>query len=101
MRRARSFLAATTTATAVLAALPPMSAAAQAPGVGNDVVTPVIWTIVAALVGVVILGIFYLLKRQLGLFENPDWIAPIEPVYSKDLPDEDEEHGAGGDAHGH
>lgn len=88
-----------TVATALTAALPPLSAAAQAaPGGGDgDVVGPVIWSIVAALVGILILGILYLFKRQLGMFDDPDWIAPIGAVYSKDLPSEDEEDEHGGD----
>lgn len=87
-----------TVATALTAALPPLSAAAQAtPGVDGDVVGPVIWSIVATLVGGLILGILYLFKRQLGMFEDQDWIAPIGAVYSKDLPSEDEEDEHAGD----
>jgi hypothetical protein len=80
-------------AAVALAAAVPASAATAQTAIDNDVISPVLWTVVAIAVFVVVGGVFYLLKRQLGAFpEHPDWVAPIEPIYSRDLPAEPATH---------
>lgn len=56
---------------------------------GIDVVPVAAWTLVAVVVGGIILGTFYLLKRRVGGFpENPDWVAPISIEESHTFPKE-------------
>lgn len=63
----------------------------------SDVLPAVTWSLIAAGVFCLVLGILYLLKRQVGGFpENPSWVAPISIMRSRDLPAEDDTH----DAHG-
>lgn len=60
-----------------------------------------IWFSVGVGVFGLVLGVLYLFKKEIGGFpENPDWVAPITILRSKDSPDE----GFFGDApagHGH
>ncbi|WP_322795641.1 hypothetical protein [Tepidiforma sp.] len=63
----------------------------------TDVLPAVTWSLLAAGVFCLVLGILYLLKRQVGGFpENPSWVAPISIMRSRDLPAEDDSH----DGHG-
>lgn len=67
---------------------------------GIDVLPVVLWSLAGAAVFAVVLGVLYLLKRQVGGFpENPEWVAPISIMRSRDLPADDDTHGHG-DAHG-
>ena len=78
--------------------------AAQEGGNGSvvDVVPGAVWTVVGVAVGGLVLGIFYLLKRRVGGFpQNPDWVAPITIMPSKELPQEGDFGDAAPDAHGH
>ncbi len=64
----------------------------------------ILWSLLAVALVVPAGGIFYLLKKRLGAFpENPEWVAPISIMRSRDLPDEHTYAGAEGaaDAHGH
>lgn len=71
-------------------------------GAAVDVVPGAIWTVVGVAAGALILGIFYLLKRRVGGFpQNPDWVAPISIMPSKDSPDEGAFGDVAPDAHGH
>lgn len=58
-------------------------------GGGSSIASRVIWSL-AAIGGLgVVLTALYMLKRRTGGFpENPDWVAPIEVLYTKDSPDE-------------
>ncbi|MEX1104039.1 MAG: hypothetical protein WED87_07300 [Dehalococcoidia bacterium] len=48
-----------------------------------------IWSIVGLAIFVVVGGVLYFMKRQMGGFpENPSWVAPITIMPSKDFPDE-------------
>lgn len=63
-------------------------AAPQAAG-GRAVEPALIWTAAGAAAGAILFSIFYLLKRRVGGFpRNPQWIAPITIMPSKDFPDE-------------
>jgi hypothetical protein len=45
------------------------------------------WAVGGVLVGAVVMGVFYLFKRRVGGFPaNPDWVAPITIMPSKDFP---------------
>lgn len=72
----------------------------QSGGNAVDFLPVVLWSLAGAAIFAVILGVLYLLKRQVGGFpEHPDWVAPISIMRSRDLPgDDDAGHG---DAHGH
>jgi hypothetical protein len=71
-------------------------------GPAVDVVPGSIWTVVGVAAGGLVLGIFYLLKRRVGGFPaNPDWVAPITIMPSKDSPDEGTFGDVAPDAHGH
>ncbi|GIW13926.1 MAG: hypothetical protein KatS3mg062_1365 [Tepidiforma sp.] len=73
--------------------------AAQAGGTAADVLPAVLWSLVGVGVFAVVLGVLYLFKRQVGGFpENPDWVAPISIMRSRDLPADDDAHGHG-DSH--
>ncbi|PFG74288.1 hypothetical protein [Tepidiforma thermophila] len=72
----------------------------QSGGAGVDVLPVVLWSLAGVAVFSVVLGVLYLLKRQVGGFpENPEWVAPISIMRSRDLPADDDAHGHG-DAHG-
>jgi hypothetical protein len=79
--------------TAAIAALPVLSVSAQDIGdidEPGDVVIPVLWSIGAILVGGLILAVFQMYKRHYGGFDNPEWVAPIGAIYSRDLPQDEE-----------
>jgi hypothetical protein len=60
-----------------------------AEGSGRDVAPVAIWSVVGIIAGAIVFTALYMLKRQIGGFpENPDWVAPITILYSKDAPDE-------------
>ncbi len=72
----------------------------QAGSGGIDVLPVVLWSLAGVAIVAVSLGVLYLLKRQVGGFpENPDWVAPISIMRSRDLPADDGD-GHGG-SHGH
>jgi hypothetical protein len=72
----------------------------QSGGSEVDVVSTVLWSLAGAAIFAVGLGVLYLLKRQVGGFpENPEWVAPISIMRSRDLPADDDSHGHG-DPHG-
>jgi len=72
---------------------------AQAGG-GIDVLPTILWSLAGVGVFAVVLGVLYLLKRQVGGFpENPEWVAPISIMRSRDLPADDDSNGHG-DPHG-
>lgn len=49
----------------------------------------VLWSTAALAASLIVLTALYMLKRRIGAFpENPDWVAPIQVLYSKDAPDE-------------
>lgn len=49
----------------------------------------VLWSTAALSATLIVLTALYMLKRRVGGFpENPDWVAPIQVLYSKDSPDE-------------
>jgi len=69
-------------------------------GGGVDVLPTILWSLAGVGVFAVALGVLYLLKRQVGGFpENPEWVAPISIMCSRDLPADDDSHGHG-DPHG-
>jgi hypothetical protein len=75
---------------ALIAAVPALAAGPVLQAGRDDVIEPVVWTLVAVAIIAVVGGVLYLLKRQLGGFpERPGWVAPIEPIYSRDLPTDD------------
>jgi hypothetical protein len=62
----------------------------------------VLWMFSGIGASAIVLTALYMLKRRVGAFpENPDWVAPITIMRSKDAPDEGA-YGAvaGHDAHG-
>lgn len=64
----------------------------------------ILWSVLAVALAVPIGGVFYLLKKRLRAFpENPEWVAPISVMRSRDLPDERTYEGseAAGPGHGH
>ncbi|GBD24149.1 hypothetical protein HRbin29_01823 [bacterium HR29] len=64
----------------------------------------ILWSVLAIALAVPIAGVFYLLKKRLRAFpENPEWVAPISVMRSRDLPDEHTYEGgeAAGTGHGH
>lgn len=64
----------------------------------------ILWSLLAIALAVPLGGIFYLLKRRLGAFpEQPEWVAPISVMRSRDLPDERTYQGsdAAAGSHGH
>jgi len=68
---------------------------------GHDVAPMLLWSIAGVAAGGVVLGTLYLLKRQVGGFPaNPEWVAPITVMPSRDNAD-DSTWGNGGDGHGH
>lgn len=69
-------------------------------GSGIDVVPVAAWTFAGICASGLILGVFYLLKRRLGMFAHPSWIAPITIMPSSQNADEGT-FGAAGDGHGH
>lgn len=74
----------------------------QSGGGGIDVTETVLWSLAGVAVFAVGLGVLYLLKRQVGGFpENPDWVAPISIMRSRDLPAEDSDGHGHGDSYGH
>jgi len=76
---------------------------ASAPA-GDQFDERILWSLLAVLLVVPAGGIFYLLKKRLGAFpENPEWVAPISIMRSRDLPDEHTYAGSDApvDAHGH
>lgn len=76
-------------------------AAATATSGGVDVLPAVLWSLAGVAIFAIVMGVFYLFKRQVGGFpENPEWVAPISIMRSRDLPAEDDTHGHG-DSHGH
>ncbi len=49
----------------------------------------VLWSTAVLAASLVVLSALYMLKRRIGAFpDNPDWVAPIQVLYSKDAPDE-------------
>ena len=97
-------------ATAPLLALdaPPVAdaprIAAQEAEAGRDVVPPLIWAFVGVGLFSGVLGVLYLLKRELGGFElKPGaWTAPISVIASRDLPVEESDYPEPeDDGHGH
>jgi hypothetical protein len=91
-------LAAVAPALLSLALVRATSAAEVNPQGGSQDVAKVVWTVVGVAVTSLILGIFYLFKRQIGAFpRNPYWIAPISVMPAGELPDEtDDSHAAAG-----
>lgn len=84
---------------------PPRAAVAQQ-GAGVDVTPVVIWGLVGAAIVCAVLGVLYLLKRELGGFDpRPGaWTAPISVMPSGELPAEESDFPdapAEGDGHGH
>lgn len=74
----------------------------QSGGGGAGVLEPVLWSLAGVAIFAVGLGVLYLLKRQVGGFpENPDWVAPISIMRSRDLPADDGDAHGHGDSHGH
>jgi len=64
----------------------------------------ILWSLLAIALAVPLGGIFYLLKKRLGAFpEQPEWVAPISVMRSRDLPDERTYQGsdAAAGSHGH
>ena len=55
---------------------------------GTDVVPMAIWTFAGVLVAAVVGAVFYMLKRKLGLFDHPTWVAPISITPSSQFADE-------------
>ena len=61
----------------------------------------VIWSLVSLGIFALVLGAFYFFKRQVGGFpENPEWVAPITIMPSKDFADDGDFGEAGTTAHG-
>lgn len=61
----------------------------------------VVWSLVSLGIFALVLGAFYFFKRQVGGFpENPEWVAPITIMASKDFADEGDFGDAGPTAHG-
>jgi hypothetical protein len=76
-------------------------AASTAASGGVDVLPAILWSLAGVAIFAVVMGVLYLFKRQVGGFpENPEWVAPISIMRSRDLPSEDDAHGHG-DSHGH
>ncbi len=74
---------------------------APATEAGIDVVPMAVWTFVGVLIAAVLGAVFYMLKRQLGLFDNPSWVAPISITPSSQFADEGTFGDAPPDSHGH
>ncbi|MEP7215379.1 MAG: hypothetical protein ABI782_03950 [Anaerolineaceae bacterium] len=56
-------------------------------GNGRDILPPVVWMLCGVAGSVLMLSIFYLLKRRVGGFPaNPAWVAPITIMPSSELP---------------
>lgn len=68
-------------------------------GDGQDLKTVALWTISGIAAAAVFLTALYMLKRKIGGFDNPEWVAPITILYSKDAPAEGAFGESGGDAH--
>jgi hypothetical protein len=79
----------------------PADVVTQIAGGNNNVLPVVLGTLAFIALVSVVLGVLYLLKRQVGGFpEHPEWVAPISIMRSRDLPGDDADHGHGGhDAH--
>ena len=62
----------------------------------------ILWTVSGILIGCLVFGTFYLLKRRVGGFpKDPKWVAPISIMQSKDFADEGTFGDAPAEAHGH
>jgi hypothetical protein len=84
---ARAAVASAAGLLALAAAAPALAAGPALQARSDDVTEPVLWTVVGVALLVVAGGVLYLFKRQLGGFpEHPDWVAPIQPIYSRELP---------------
>lgn len=57
-----------------------------------------LWSVLGIAVGCAIGGAFYMLRRNMGHFANPAWVAPISIMLSKDSPESFGD--APADAHG-
>ena len=68
---------------------------------GVDVMPVALWMTVGILVGGLVLGVFYLLKRRVGGFpEHPEWVAPISIERSATFAKEGDFGDVAPDAHG-
>ena len=71
-------------------------------GNGRDILPPVVWMLCGVAGSVVLLSIFYLLKRRIGGFPaNPAWVAPITIMLSSESPQDGaaDGHAAAEDQH--
>lgn len=108
VKRMTRFAAGVVAAGLALAAAAPAAAAPALEvgyGPGKSVEPVIIWTAVGVAIISVVGGTFYLLKRQVGAFPaNPEWVAPISIIRSRDLPGDTDPHEAAApgqeDAHG-
>ena len=63
--------------------------AGEGSGRTTSLASVVLWSSAALAGTLIVLSALYMLKRRIGGFpENPDWVAPIQVLYSKDSPDE-------------
>lgn len=68
-------------------------------GVTGNLKEVALWTSAGIAASAIFLTAFYMLKRKIGLFDNPEWVAPITILYSKDAATEGT-FGDSGDSHG-
>lgn len=105
-RRARALPPILLAAVLALALIAPAAAQGSGAESGVDVTPVLIWGLVGAAILCALLGVLYLLKRELGGFDpRPGaWTAPISVMPSGELPAEESdfpEPPAEDDGHGH
>lgn len=105
-RRARALPPVLLAAVLALALIAPAAAQEAGAASGVDVTPVLIWGLVGAAILCALLGVLYLLKRELGGFDpRPGaWTAPISVMPSGELPAEESdfpEPPAEDDGHGH